>query len=308
MSEAPVRVSVVVPTMNRQDLLPQALESIRELAGDDLELEVIVADNGLNGETQDIATSFGARYLPVPVPGASAARNAAMDAATGEFIAFLDDDDIWLEGHLRPQIALMRADEQLGAVVAQVQNADFSLADRGPAWPDSFDPEAATAEFFRYYPQVGATVLRRAVLLKVGKFNTKIAADEDWDWHLRLSRVTSVGFLERPVVLLRRRARADGDLEWSRLPWFFRVYFRNLVRVRDAKTGIAACSSLAHHLGEYAYFFLDVARKQLPEERKAARKNVLRAIASSPAHVGSLTVRSGEWRRIAVESIFGGHP
>src|SRR5262245_8263189 len=96
------RVSVVVPTCNRTASLRKALASIRDVETPDLQLEILVADNGINAETRAVAAEFGAVYLEVETRGPSAARNAAMFAATGDFIAFLDDDDAWLPGHLVP--------------------------------------------------------------------------------------------------------------------------------------------------------------------------------------------------------------
>jgi hypothetical protein len=94
-----------VPTYNRSDLLRVALESIRALEEDDFRFEILVGDNGLTRETQDVAESYGAIYLPVQTSGASAARNGGLKVAREEFIAFLDDDDVWLKDHIRSQLS-----------------------------------------------------------------------------------------------------------------------------------------------------------------------------------------------------------
>src|ERR1700726_2025344 len=100
-------ISVIVPTYNRPVLLGEAVASIRALEGPDLQFEILVCDNGQARETQSIADHYVAKYIPVPIKGASAARNAGLLAATGEFIAFLDDDDVWLKDHLRGHIELL---------------------------------------------------------------------------------------------------------------------------------------------------------------------------------------------------------
>src|SRR6185436_5574152 len=94
--EPPFRVSVVIPTRNRSRLLAEALQSVQAIAGPDLELEILVCDNGSTDDTADVARSFGARVLQATTPGPSATRNVGIRAATGEFLAFLDDDDLWL--------------------------------------------------------------------------------------------------------------------------------------------------------------------------------------------------------------------
>src|SRR5438876_10295673 len=96
----PVLVSVVVPTRDRPRLLREALASIRAVEGGDLRLEILVADNGTDHETRLVAEEFGARWLRAERPGASATRNVGLREATGEFIAFLDDDDVWLSDHV----------------------------------------------------------------------------------------------------------------------------------------------------------------------------------------------------------------
>ena len=103
------RVSVVLPTCERPASLRRALNSIRSVEGDDLQFEVIIADNGPSEETRRIATEFGAKYLVVDEKGPSPARNAAMFTATGDYIAFLDDDDAWLPTHIRPHLKLFEA-------------------------------------------------------------------------------------------------------------------------------------------------------------------------------------------------------
>ena len=128
-------ISVIVPTRNRCDLLAEALASVRAIERPDLELDLIVADNGSSDLTPDVARRYGARLVQTFVPGAAAARNAGLKAAKGEFIAFLDDDDVWLAGHLRPQLDVMEQNPDLAGVIGQVAVA----VDREEvaAWPEA---------------------------------------------------------------------------------------------------------------------------------------------------------------------------
>src|SRR5690349_11073672 len=116
MSPGP-KVSVVVPTRDRSDYLREAIESVRAVAGDDVDVELIISDNGDSAEVRGIAEKFGAKYVQARVAGASAARNAGFRAATGDYIAFLDDDDVWLSGHLLPLLRALEQHPMLGAVV-----------------------------------------------------------------------------------------------------------------------------------------------------------------------------------------------
>src|ERR1700754_952847 len=130
------RVSVVVPTCNRTASLRKALASIRAVETPELELEILVADNGASPDTKTVADEFKAVYLKVEPKGPSEARNAGMFAATGEFIAFLDDDDVWLPGHLVPHLKMLDEQKQLDGVIGQAQYADEDLKPFGAPWPD----------------------------------------------------------------------------------------------------------------------------------------------------------------------------
>ena len=109
MVAAQRKVSVIVPTCDRPALLRQALKSIRALEGPDLTFEILVGDNGSVPETAAVADEFGAIYLKTATRGASASRNVGLRAATGEYLAFLDDDDVWLAGNIRPHLKLLDA-------------------------------------------------------------------------------------------------------------------------------------------------------------------------------------------------------
>ena len=98
-------VSVIVPTCDRPVLLRRALESI--LSQDAFIDEIIIVDDGEKTDAKAIAESFGGNviYLKNEVKlGGAASRNRGIKVAQGDYIAFLDDDDIWLPGKMRQQI------------------------------------------------------------------------------------------------------------------------------------------------------------------------------------------------------------
>src|SRR5581483_1551670 len=230
--ETPTRVSVVVPTRDRPALLREALASIRALEGPDLTFETLVADNGRDGETQRVAAAFGARWIRVARPGASAARNAGLAAATAEFVTFLDDDDVWLAGHIRPQVALLRARPDFAAVVGQVQRTDADLQPFGNRWPEAAPTNGNLVPvLFGTFLQIGALVARTTVRETVGWFAEELISSEDWDWQLRLAIRHRVGFVPQLCVYFRQRRATDDDaLRWQRWPYVRRVFLRNLRR------------------------------------------------------------------------------
>ena len=112
------RISVVVPTCNRPAFLREALASIRAHEADSVTFEILVGDNGDLPETRQVAEAYDAIHIPVSVRGAAAARNAGLSTATGEFVAFLDDDDVWTADHVRAHLAAFDAHPEIEAVFA----------------------------------------------------------------------------------------------------------------------------------------------------------------------------------------------
>jgi hypothetical protein len=103
-----VRISVVIPTYNRADLLPATLEAV--LAQTLPAHEIIVVDDGSRDATLDLLQRYVPRVQSIAIEnsGDLAARNAGVQAATGDLLAFCDSDDIWRPGHLEAMAELWR--------------------------------------------------------------------------------------------------------------------------------------------------------------------------------------------------------
>jgi glycosyltransferase involved in cell wall biosynthesis len=228
------RVSVVVPTCDRPSSLRKALSSIRGAEAPGLQLEIIVADNGASPDTKKVAEAFKAVYLKVEPKGPSEARNAAMFAATGEFIAFLDDDDAWLPGHVVPHIEMLDANPQLDGVIGQALYADEDLKPFGQPWPD-VHPGTGNALLRRllsgYFPQIGTAVVRTRVREELGGFDAKLKGGEDLDWLLRMAHRDGLGFTMTPCILFAQRRLGTFDqLQLQRLAFDRKVFHRHALR------------------------------------------------------------------------------
>jgi glycosyltransferase involved in cell wall biosynthesis len=228
------RISVVVPTNNRPALLREALASIRAAEAEDLQIEIFVGDNGDNPETAAVAAAFNARHLATRAPGPSGGRNVCLEAARGEYIAFLDDDDVWLPGHLRPHLALLDARPDLDAVFSQRVWTDPEL--KPVAAPNPSDDPGEGAALVRrllsgLFPQLGTMVVRARALSYAGLLDEKLTGGEDLDWALRFARRNKLGFV--PHVSNYVRGRPDGSydrLQLTRLGYDRLVFFRHATR------------------------------------------------------------------------------
>lgn len=229
------RVSVVVPTRERPEKLRRALASIRALEAADLTFEIIVGDNGDCAETPRVAADFGAFHVRCSETGASAARNAAMARATGDYIAFLDDDDAWLPEHVRPHLALLDARPDLMGVIGKVRFADESLRplDTGD-WPERHPGEGddlIRRMLSGYFPQIGTTVVRCSVLRDSGDFDVALIGGEDLDWLMRLSGAHALGFVETTCILFSQRRIGHYDaLHRLRIGYDRKVFRRHAWR------------------------------------------------------------------------------
>ncbi len=227
----PRRVSVIVPTRDRPQFLRQALESIRRLEGDDLAFEIIVGDNGSMPETKSVAVEFEAIYLRADVRGAAAARNVCLRAATCDYIAFLDDDDAWLAGNIRPQLQVLEADLSMDAIIGQSITADVTLNPISAPWPDPHPGEGdalTRAMLSGFFPQIGSFVARTSVRNDIGYFDEKLIGGQDLDWMLRLARRRKLGHVSMPGVLVRSRADHSYDrLQRLRVGFDRRVFLRH---------------------------------------------------------------------------------
>lgn len=268
------RVSVIVPTANRPHFLRTALASIRALEGPDLAFEILVGDNGSSEETPRVVAEFGATYLRVAESGASAARNAGLRAASGEFIAFLDDDDAWMGEHIRPHLEQLKARPDIDAVLGQVIYADYDLAPfYGDPWPD-FDPGQGEEMLRRmlsgWFPQIGTLVARASVREKVGEFDPALVGGQDLDWMMRIARRRALGFQQTACVLFRGRPAGSYDaLQRRRVGFDRRVFLRHAVpEWRIWKTPMAMSKAYYGTLRHFYLYFADAAEERAARGQK----------------------------------------
>lgn len=202
-------VSVVVPTKDRPALLREALASIAAQSLRSVEA-VVVDDAGR--PVDDVVSEFAfARALAHDVNrGLAAARNTALGAARGSYIAYLDDDDVFLPNHLE---TLVGALERSGAALAYSDAVMVRIEDgveRGRAVrvsPD-FSPDRLLYE--NLFPVICA-VHRRDVVEACGLFDEELRTPlEDWEYWLRVSRAHE--FLHVPEATVEVRERASGRI------------------------------------------------------------------------------------------------
>lgn len=186
------RISVIIPVFNRQQAAERAVRStLDQNPGDS---EIVIVDDGSQPpfELPIAVAKPNVRVVVQSNRGAAAARNTGIEAAHGDWIAFLDSDDYWLPGTLKPRLEL--AERQFTAnpeaLVAYV--AAFVLRNKHGGRQETRVPRASADP--RYFASgcwfsPGSTLLvRKAVFIRVGLFDTSLRRLEDLDWFLRFAR------------------------------------------------------------------------------------------------------------------------
>lgn len=203
-------VSVVIATHNRSALLREALDSVasQEGQGDLFDLETIVVDDASTDDTPSIVARYPVQYIRHSTnQGLSAARNTGIAASRGQFVAFLDDDDLWLPHRLRVELPAIQSSADVGLVYSSsilvVDGVQMPL-DRsvGPSG-DVFSRLLLTGNFLG--GAVLVVLIRRAALDRVGGFYGE--GLEDYDMWLRLARYYRFAYVSGPVAVRRQSSR-----------------------------------------------------------------------------------------------------
>jgi hypothetical protein len=191
--------SVIIPTFNREGLIGQTLRSV--FSQEYLDYEVIVVDDGSTDRTVDVVKSLGQplRLLVQDNSGPGAARNLGVEHARGDYIAFLDSDDVWypwtlagyksvIEKHFRPAVVVgkPRLFEASGEAVAASEQSE-------PVAALAFDDYLASGDQWRWWG-VSSFVIRRDAIQQTRGFLSDRVNGEDADLMLQLG--TAPGFVQ----------------------------------------------------------------------------------------------------------------
>ena len=195
----PPAVSVVIPTFRREDYIEETLNSV--FAQTFRDFEVIVINDGSPDNTaarlQPLVAAGRIRYYEQPNGGQSAARNRGIELARGEFLALLDDDDLWPPDKLEWQVARLRGNPR--AVLCYGYAETFGLG-QNYRLPASAGPQGNVGdEVVRGCPisSPGQTLVRTQTVRELGAFDPEIRGAEDWDLWIRLGRVGEFIYEER---------------------------------------------------------------------------------------------------------------
>lgn len=204
-------ISAVIPTYNYGRFLREAIDSA--LTQTHPALEVIVVDDGSTDDTPQVLASYGNRIRAIRQPnqGVGAARNTGIAAARGEYVAFLDSDDIWKPEKLERDAARFNADPGLGLVHCGAELFDSTGKTLSVSQP--LLEGWVALDLLRLDRQVIAapgsgTMVPRRVAEEIGGFDGRLQPSEDWDFCYRVATRYRVGVV--PEALVRYRLHGAG--------------------------------------------------------------------------------------------------
>ncbi len=194
------RVSVIIPTFNREHLLRRSVESVLKQSFSDFQL--LVVDDGSDDGTKALIESIedpGIEYIRHETNrGVSAARNTGVRHSDGEFVAFLDSDDTWAESKLERQVAAFDAgSNRLGAVYTTFRKIDWRYE------PEVRRPSGNIAIPILVNNCVGTAstpMLTRRCFEATGGFDEALRSSEDWDLWIRVARDWEFEYLDESLV------------------------------------------------------------------------------------------------------------
>jgi glycosyltransferase involved in cell wall biosynthesis len=192
-------ISCIVPVFNGERYLREALDSI--LAQTYRPLEIVIADDGSTDGTAAVVATFGdqVRYIRQANQSPSSARNLGIRVASGDFIAFLDADDLWHPEKLERQLARFKTRPELDCCVTHAQN--FWIAEM-VAEAEKYQQHRISRPLPGYV--TGTLMARRALFDRVGLFNPALAHGDSTDWFLRAAEHGAIMEVLTDVLLFRR--------------------------------------------------------------------------------------------------------
>ncbi|MEO1124749.1 MAG: glycosyltransferase [Cyanobacteria bacterium J06635_15] len=199
------RVSVVIPAYNALPYLPKTIDGVLQQTFQDYEI-LVVDDGSTDGTAEWLAQHNDPklRVLSQPNQGCSTARNLGIAQATGDYIAFLDADDLWHPTKLEKQVRCLDGNPQVALVNTGITNID----QQGNPLKGDYLPNEADSN----WPNIllenpihcgSVPLVRRSCFEQLGDFDTHLKSAEDWDMWIRIAANFQIAALAEHLVYYR---------------------------------------------------------------------------------------------------------
>lgn|GEM_PF-2628380 len=205
------KITIIIPAYNSSQYLNDALESVVNQKLQDY--EIIVVDDGSteyeNKRLTEILVNYKHTRLAIKKNGgAASARNFGAKIATGNYLAFLDSDDIWLDNKINSQLQILKNDKDIGLVVGNIVVADDKLKAKYKAYKNiPADGQKAIRDFFqgRIVMNTPTILLRREIFDEVGGFPEDLQYREDHYLLMMIAKTSHIACDEKCLTVRRER-------------------------------------------------------------------------------------------------------
>jgi glycosyltransferase involved in cell wall biosynthesis len=248
------KLTAIVPVHNGRAFLQDAIESIRAqtLPVD----ELIVVDDASTDDSADIARALGATVIRFDSNrGPSAARNAALAAATGDLVAFLDADDTWYPRHCELLFGILDQHPSVALVASRTQLV--SPSDERPGSPPLNEPFDALPYLIRdNFVTQSAVMARRGTIIACGGYDERMRFSEDYELWLRLAM--DHAFVHLRTVTVERRVH-PAQATWNNMlplfeaTWKLRLQMLENAALVEDQTRLARVVAAAREAADIDY-------------------------------------------------------
>lgn len=234
-------ISVVIPSYNSAKFLPTAVSSVVDQTYKNF--EIIIVDDCSNDDTERVVKTFSLSNRNIKYikhdenKGLSSARNTGIMAAKGDFIAFLDADDIWSPRKLEYQYRKFEDNPKLGVVFTGYTLIDLNKRIRREYCPPRFNNQYDFARNLLVRNIVtgsaSSVMTKKECFEKVGLFDTALKAAEDWDMWMRIAHNFTFGAVESPCVTYVEHSQNMSRNIERMITYSIRVIHKNLQLYED---------------------------------------------------------------------------
>ncbi|KYC39250.1 glycosyl transferase family A [Scytonema hofmannii PCC 7110] len=203
-------VSVIVPAYNAERTILQTVLSIQKQSLSDL--EIIIINDGSTDKTVELLNTVQDPRLKIfnyENGGLPVARNRGISHATGEYVAFIDADDLWTPDKLESQLAALEKHPDAGVAYSWTRFMDEKAETYHLSTPIYFEGDVyANLLVWNFIASGSNPLVRREAIKDVGEFDATLRSAEDWDYWLRLARRWHFAVVPKAQVLYRKSSGA----------------------------------------------------------------------------------------------------
>lgn len=200
------KVSVVITTHNRLNMLKKAIKSVEMQSYSNIEI-VIVNDNSDDGTKEYLDKLVGENIVIKHLYGSQSrggnhARNVGINTSTGDLIAFLDDDDFWNVKKIEKQVAIFKKDSKIGLVYCGYERITNQKI-RTKVMPDyNFKGKIGNNALTKIFSITSCLVVKKVLLEEIGGFDERLSHWQEYDLSIRISQICDIDFVDECLVTI----------------------------------------------------------------------------------------------------------